>query len=89
MSLMIIPGRYELSILRCDAEDAAEWRAEGKNAFGSCESRCKMSVKIPDGFAAPHFSVRLLPPSFLCFLFIESFFISARSEQYKSKAFIA
>ncbi len=53
-----LSGRYELEILCCDAEDDAQWRVVGKNAFGECESKCRLTVEIPEGLRAPEFLVR-------------------------------
>ncbi|KHN81711.1 Titin [Toxocara canis] len=48
-------GRYELEILRCEAVDDAVWKVVAKNAFGRCESSCKLTVEIPKEMSAPEF----------------------------------
>ncbi|EYC10055.1 hypothetical protein Y032_0057g2742 [Ancylostoma ceylanicum] len=53
-------GRFELTILSVDRGDEGEWRVVGRNAYGECESSCKLTVEIPDGFFAPTFSRSLM-----------------------------
>uniref|UniRef100_A0A914ZQD0 Titin n=1 Tax=Parascaris univalens TaxID=6257 RepID=A0A914ZQD0_PARUN len=48
-------GRYEMEILCCEAADDAVWKVVGKNPFGRCESRCKLTVEIPKDIIAPDF----------------------------------
>ncbi|KAF8382632.1 ttn-1 [Pristionchus pacificus] len=52
-------GRYTLTILRCEKEHDADYKAVGKNQFGQCESSCHLSIEIPDGLSAPKFTVPL------------------------------
>ncbi|VDK50737.1 unnamed protein product [Anisakis simplex] len=48
-------GRCELEILSCEATDDGNWKVVGKNAFGRCESSCKLTVEIPKDIKAPEF----------------------------------
>ncbi|GMR58628.1 hypothetical protein PMAYCL1PPCAC_28823, partial [Pristionchus mayeri] len=52
-------GRYSLTILRCEKEHDADYRAVGRNQFGQCESSCHLSIEIPDGLSAPKFTLPL------------------------------
>ncbi|GMT09123.1 hypothetical protein PFISCL1PPCAC_420 [Pristionchus fissidentatus] len=52
-------GRYSLTILRCEKEHDADYKAVGKNQFGQCESSCHLSIEIPDGMTAPKFTTPL------------------------------
>ncbi|KAK0408269.1 hypothetical protein QR680_003864 [Steinernema hermaphroditum] len=52
-------GRYELEIIACELIDSAEWKAVGKNAFGTCESSCQITVVSPDGKQRPEFKRKL------------------------------
>ncbi|KAH7700895.1 TTN-1 protein, partial [Aphelenchoides avenae] len=52
-------GRYELEILSVSAQDEAQWKAVGKNEFGSCESQCRVKVAKSDDNRAPEFTMEL------------------------------
>ncbi|TKR69840.1 hypothetical protein L596_021941 [Steinernema carpocapsae] len=52
-------GRYELEIISCEMVDSCEWKAIGKNPYGSCESSCQLTVTSPDGKQGPEFKRKL------------------------------
>lgn len=59
-----------MEILCCEAVDDAVWKVVGKNAFGRCESSCKLTVEVPKDMTAPKFVV--------CFCFRFFIFLQIR-----------
>ncbi|VDM54489.1 unnamed protein product [Angiostrongylus costaricensis] len=51
--------RHGVTMKNVDLSDQGEWKAIGKNAFGLCESSCKLLIEVPRNYVAPVFERQL------------------------------